>query len=162
MDKKEAYRGFIENLSFNKDELPFANSGNDKKSLVLSNILKTSNDVVIMYYDNFNSDVTNDDEFYDRIKDYILLRDSEIYVMLKNEPDPKSDSFMMLNRISKHNTKVKIRTNVGNIFNTDTEFFFTVGDKRSYYIETEDGSCSGCFNDKEISERLFESYMKVF
>ena len=166
-DYEKAVRAFADG----KENFQFTNKGKKHASIVIANLLRTSKSECRIYSGKLNSDVTNDSFLVKALNEF-LESDKQLYLMLDEMPDNKSEALKQIlnaTKNKKRNVSVKIDSEgvfskqIAPVFEDNVSHHFIVSDSLSYRFEIDAHEFKAIcnFNDPNTSNILktaFDTY----
>ena len=137
------YRDFVKWLSDNNDGRIFLNSDPEHAVVVAAQIFKQSTDTVRIYAKNLCRTIGNEPDYVSALSDFIE-RDGKVRILLNGYEEECAKVSDLYRRMAYYKSKGKdivVKTTTAKpYFASDTEqneIHFTIGDKKSYRIETD-------------------------
>lgn len=168
------YKKAVEHLASTKMDNEFTNKGPVHAAIVLTNMLKNTENHIKFFSGEFNRAVSNDINFYCALEEY-TKSGKELSLMLENIPcdAEKSDSLKLVLSLAKQvdsNVKVGIINHddikkLSSHFQSKKAFHFAVSDNIAFRVETEreDYKAVCNFNEPITAKKLssiFDQYFK--
>lgn len=159
----KSYKESVEFLAKNKIDNEFGNLGPEHAAVVLSNMLKTTEEELLVFSGDFNGDVTNDKDFMRELDKYLRSPNKRFHLLLEHLPNDKSKALQKVINASDLNGQVQFKKappdfieGLKEVFVDGQPYHFAVSDSRAYRIETDkDEYQAFCnFNDKDIASTL--------
>lgn len=173
MDIKE-YKEAVEYFSNSEKNFEFTNKGKDHAATVVSNIIRTTKEELLIYSGNMNRAVANNTSMVKILAEF-LDSGKKIQIVLDEIPDEedRSDSLNLILAARDDSTKdvtVKIDTNhvfsdgLKELFEDSESHHFMVADGQAYRfeIDAEQYKAICNFNDTTIAGELKKSFCSLF
>lgn len=173
MDIKE-YREAVEYFSNTEKDFEFTNKGSEHAATVVSNIIRTTKEELLIYSGNMNRAVANDHEMVTMMQNF-LESGKKLRIVLDEIPNEenRSDSLnLILEYANNRPGEVIIREDTENIFSNGLkELFkdgiahhFMVADGQAFRfeIDAEQYKAICNFNGTEIAGKLKNAFVTLF
>jgi len=162
------YKNAIQDLANNRSKLSFNNSGPIHASIVISNIFKHSNDIVRIYANNMNGEISNHGDYLSEL-DSFLQSNKRLWLILDKYPLQKSEAYNKIFTASQKSNKIQIRRSTADMtreiaYNFTQETHFITGDDTMFRIEYDNhmhqALCS--FNNVKKTKKIIRTFDKFF
>lgn len=174
------YEKAVRNLAMNRDSLVFGNKGARHAAIVISTILDNSRDIVRIFANNMNGEISNLGGYYQSLTNFTTTG-KRLLIVLDGLSDlgtpPKVENFSQTLRFiyeeSLRNNNIKLKFANEEFINTFTRispkkdmlYHFTVGDESMVRLETDNKLheaplCS--FNNPRVARYLIDLFDNSF
>lgn len=172
-DQIEIYRKSVEILALTESNLIFKNSNPIHANIVLTNIVKNSNEKILIYDDDLSGDIANVDlQFITEITEYVKNKNGVLKICVKGlcEKNKFQDQIISLANDYPEKVYIKLanpefRENIIKEFNSDLNF--AVGDEQMFRLEygntlLEERKAFCSFNNEEYPLKVDNFFAKHY
>jgi len=169
----DEYKKAVVEFADSKKDFQFTNKGEKHASIVVANLIKTTDKVLRIYSGEMSRNVAND-SYLIKMLNIFLESGKELYLILDTMPNEEEISESLKQIISSENNplrKVKIKIDENNkfkehvskVFTDELSHHFMLSDDLSYRIEidAEEYKAICNFNDKEtvkVLQNIFDTF----
>ena len=159
------YAANIFRLAENRDDKVFYNSSAEHAMIVHQALAKTANEYIYIFSSSMCSEISNNNEYLDYLKDFLNDKSHEIRIVFTDF----SEAFLKMpiaKLLATYPLQVSIKKYPGKVLYNGYPAHFTVTDDRAFRLETdiENHMAFGNFNSpsqalalKEVFDRIYQS-----